>query len=418
MNLIDMATQMDSRPIKVSIIVPMRNEELRVGACLDSILGGDFPMGDCEILIVDGASTDRSCEIVKERMSGCPKLRLLHNPHRHVPAGLNIAIRQAQGEFILRMDAHCEYPPDYVRNCVSELERTGAANVGGALQTLPGSDTWIARSIALLTQHPIGVGNSAFRLGKGDLFVDTVPFGAFRREIFDQVGLFREDLVRNQDFEFNARIRSAGFGIYLSSKITNRYYNSPDFASFVRQAISNGVWGARCWLRYPASFCWRHAAPFAFVSTELLLLLLGLAYRPFAVLAASIALIYACALLYAGAEISLRNNWRYFFLVPGLIAAYHLCYGAATAWGFMDSFIQARSRRLARFQDWCIRVERAFRPASRLDLRSSGFQPTAQQWAESLTEKNGVDAALKRRSTRTGRIQQSGKDPNLSADVH
>ena len=329
--------------ITVSIVVPMRNEERRIGPCLDSILAGDFAISQCEVLVVDGASGDGSSDVVRERMARHSNLRLLHNPQGHVPAGLNIAIRQARGQYILRMDAHCEYPPDYVRNCVSELERTGAANVGGSLQTLPGSNTWIARSIALLTQHPIGVGNSAFRLGKGDLFVDTVPFGAFRREVFDQVGLFREDLVRNQDFEFNARLRSAGLGIYLSSKIRNRYYNSPDFPSFMRQAISNGVWGARCWLRYPGSFCWRHAAPFAFVCGQLSLLLLGMVYRPLLFLAGAIGLVYICALLYAGLEIAIKNNWRYLFLVPPLIAAYHFCYGAATGWGLLNSLAKARA---------------------------------------------------------------------------
>ena len=154
--------------VKVSIVIPMRNEERRIGACLDSILANDFPMEDCEILVVDGASTDGCCKVVQERMARCPGIRLLHNPHQYVPAGLNIAIRQAQGQFILRMDAHCEYPSDYIRNCVSESERTGAANVSGLLQTLPGSNTWVARSIALLTRAvPIGVGNSPFRLGKG-----------------------------------------------------------------------------------------------------------------------------------------------------------------------------------------------------------------------------------------------------------
>jgi len=330
--------------IKVSIVIPMRNEECRIGPCLDSILRGDFPMNECEILVVDGASTDHSCHVVRQRMASHPQVRLVDNPKQHVPAGLNIAIREAQGQFVLRMDAHCEYPSDYVRNCISELERTGAANVGGCLQTLPGSNTWVARSIALLTQHPVGVGNSAFRLGKGDIIVDTVPFGAFRREVFDRVGLFREDLVRNQDFELNARIRSAGLRIFLSSKITSRYYNSPDFTSFMRQAVLNGAWGARCWMLYPASFCWRHAAPLLFLVAETMLSILGIGYYPFALLAGAIGLIYGFALLYAGADIAVKNDLRYLFFVPWLIASYHLCYGTATAWGFGDWLVRSRAR--------------------------------------------------------------------------
>ncbi len=333
---------MDHRSNKVSIIVPMRNEERRIGACLDSILRNDYPDENVEILVVDGRSTDRSCEVVRERMRHSPLVRLLHNPKREVPAGLNMAIRKAQGRYILRMDAHCEYPADYISNCVAELERTGAANVGGSLQTLPGADSWIARSVALLTQHPVGVGNSAFRLGKSDQFVDTVPFGAFRREIFDEVGLFREDLVRNQDYEFNSRIRVAGHKIYLSSRIQNTYFNSPTFFRFMRQAVSNGVWGARCWIRYPASFCWRHAAPFAFVSSLALLMLAGWHYRAAWMLALVLVAFYVGALVLAALQIAAKNNWRYLFLVPGLIASYHFCYGAATAWGFWDALSPSR----------------------------------------------------------------------------
>lgn len=329
-------------PAKVSVIVPMRNEESRIGACLDSILRNDYPSKSLEILVVDGDSSDRSAEIVREHIARAGNIRLLHNAKREVPAGLNLAIRQATGDYVLRMDAHCEYPPDYISNCVSELERTGAANVGGSLLTLPGSNTWTARSIALLTQHPVGVGNAAFRLGKGDQYVDTVPFGAFRREIFEEVGLFREDLVRNQDFEFNSRVRAAGHKIYLSSRIRNRYFNSPDFSRFMRQAISNGVWGARCWIRYPESFCWRHAAPFAFFSCLALMLLLAVQYRVAAVLAAAMAVAYLTAVVFAGAQIAMKNNWRHLFLVPGLIASYHFCYGAATGWGFWNALVASR----------------------------------------------------------------------------
>jgi len=327
---------------RVSVIVPMRNEAARIGACLDSILQNDFPSVEVEILVVDGDSSDGSADVVRERMRISPNIRLLHNSKREVPSGLNLAIRQAQGQYILRMDAHCEYPPDYISNCVTELERTGAANVGGSLRTLPGADTWVAKSIALLTQHPIGVGNSAFRLGKGDAFVDTVPFGAFRREIFDEVGVFREDLVRNQDYEFNARIRSFGHKIYLSSRISNVYFNSPTFSRFIRQAISNGLWGARCWVRYPESFCLRHAAPFGFFASLTLLVILGLRYKEALFLAMAVACGYVLALVVAAVQIAWKHSLRHLFLVPGLIASYHLSYAAATAWGFFDVVLISR----------------------------------------------------------------------------
>src|SRR5271157_3453424 len=207
----------------VSMIIPMRNEELRIGRCLNSIRGSTYPLANCEVLVVDGASTDLSCEIALRALKQFPLAQLLHNPEISVPKGLNLAIRRSRGQFILRMDAHCEYQRDYIQICLDELERTRAANVGGVLVTLPGRSTWVSRCIALASQHPVAIGNSAFRLGIGSQFVDTVPFGAFRNEVLGAVGAYREDLSRNQDYELNSRIRSGGYKIYLSSKLRIKY---------------------------------------------------------------------------------------------------------------------------------------------------------------------------------------------------
>ena len=240
----------------------MRNEEKYIGRCLESVIANAFPHDQYEIIVVDGDSSDRSREIVLEMQSNFPNLRLLRNPARVVPPGMNLGIRQARGRYIIRMDAHSEYPSDYIANCIAELERTGAANVGGRWITKPGADSAVAKTIAFITQDPVVVGNAEYRLGKGDRYVDTVPFGAFRREIFEQVGLFREDLVRHQDYELNARIRQAGGKIFLSPRIHNIYYNVPTFRKFMRQASLNGTWCARACLRScarPASVC-RHTS--------------------------------------------------------------------------------------------------------------------------------------------------------------
>lgn len=228
----------------VSIIIPMRNEEKYIGKCLESILANSYPSEQYEILIADGESTDSSRQIVSEISCRHANIRVLSNAAKIVPTGLNQAIRQANGKYILRMDAHTDYPPDYIQNCIAELDRTGAANVGGRCITLPGAETLTGKSIALLTQTRAGVGNAAYRLGLGDVYVDTVPFGAFRREILAEVGLYQEDLARNQDYELNARIRSHGYKIFLSSKICSFYHNVPTFAAFMRQAYLNGSWSA------------------------------------------------------------------------------------------------------------------------------------------------------------------------------
>lgn len=314
----------------VSIIIPMRNEEQRIGGCLDSVLESTYPMSNCEVLVVDGASTDSSCSIAANKLLKFPSARLLHNSKRIVPAGLNLAIKLAKGRYIIRMDAHCEYQRDYIETCLVELERTGAANVGGLLLTLPGKNTAVSRCIALVSQHPVGVGASAFRMGVGNRFVDTVPFGAFRKEVFDSVGLYREDLSRNQDFELNTRLRSAGYQIYLSSKLCTKYYNSKDLAHFLRQAIANGQGAARCWVANPKSFCFRHAAPLLFVLSWLIVLVLTLFWHNALVVILVYGVLYSFALICAGVQIAINGNWLNLIRAPVIIALYHVCYGVST----------------------------------------------------------------------------------------
>ncbi len=317
----------------VSIIIPERNEEQYIARCLDSILANRFPEEQYEILVADGESEDASREVVMAKAAAHPSIRLLPNPGRDVPSGMNLAVRQARGRYILRMDAHSEYPPDYIVNCIAELERTGAGNVGGRCITRPGSGTPMAKAIALFTQTRVGVGNASYRLGEGDRYVDTVPFGAFPREVFDRVGLYREDLVRNQDFELNARIRRAGYGIYLSSKIAVVYYNSATFGKFMRQAWSNGVWMPRMWLGCRSSFCWRHAAPLGFAAGLVSSLLIGLFSRP--VLGAGIAglALYLAVTLVTALSIGRRNGWKLTPCVALVMPCYHFLYGFGTLVG-------------------------------------------------------------------------------------
>ena len=145
----------DSRRVTVSVVVPMKNEERYIGKCLETILANDFPMDQCEILVMDGRSTDRSRMIVEEKAAQYPMIRLLDNPGEIAPTAMNLGIRAARGQYILRMDGHSEYPSNYIRTCLEELERTGADNVGGRWITRPGSNSLVARAVALMTQHPL-----------------------------------------------------------------------------------------------------------------------------------------------------------------------------------------------------------------------------------------------------------------------
>jgi len=196
----------------VTVIVPCRNERRYIAACLDSILATAYPADRLEVLVVDGASDDGTRDAVRAYAAREPRVRLLDNPRRSAPAALNLGIRAARGEIIARMDAHVVYPPHYLPVLVEALLETGADNVGCPIVTLPADESATARAIACALSHPFGVGNSRFRIGSAvRREVDTVPFGCFRRDVFDRVGLFDEELIRNQDDEFNFRlIRSGG----------------------------------------------------------------------------------------------------------------------------------------------------------------------------------------------------------------
>jgi glycosyltransferase involved in cell wall biosynthesis len=209
----------------VTVIVPCRNEASWIGPCLDSIVGNDYPQDRLEVLVVDGLSNDGTRDVVESFAARCPQLRLVSNEKKITPAALNLGIEAARGSIIVRMDAHVEYPRDYVSSLIALLEKSGADNVGGICQTLPANDSAIARAVAVGMSHPLGVGNSHFRIGAaGDRWVDTVPFGCYRREVFDRIGRFDEDLVRNQDDELNLRLIKHGGRILLSPRIVCKYY--------------------------------------------------------------------------------------------------------------------------------------------------------------------------------------------------
>lgn len=200
----------------VSIIAPIYNEVKFIEAFLDSILQQDYPHESMEIILVDGMSNDGTREKINNYVKKNPIFQLLDNPHKVVPNALNIGIKASKGDVIIRMDAHCSYPDNYISTLVKELFRLDADNVGGIWHTNPAKDTNICHAIAICSSHWFGVGNSAHKIGVNFYKqVDTVPFGCYRREVFDKIGMFDEDLIRNQDDEFNARLINFGGKIYL-----------------------------------------------------------------------------------------------------------------------------------------------------------------------------------------------------------
>jgi len=209
----------------ISVVIPCREERKYIAQALESILSNDYPQDRLEVLVVDGMSTDGTRDIVAEFGRTHPFIKLLDNPRKITPAALNIGISQAQGDTIVIMHCHSRYPSDYISTLVAWQEKSGAENVGGVWSTLPGSDTPMARAIALGMSHPFGVGNVYFRIGASEpRWVDSVPFGCYRREVFEKIGLFDEDHVRTEDDEFNFRLLQNGGRILMVPDVVVQYY--------------------------------------------------------------------------------------------------------------------------------------------------------------------------------------------------
>ena len=177
-----------------------------------------------EVLFIDGNSTDNSTGIIKRYTAQYSFLKLLNNPERIVPYALNKGLEAAKGEVIMRLDAHCTYPTNYISELIRYLYQLNADNVGGVWNTQPAKDTPICQAIAFASSHPFGVGGSMHKIGASKIMeTDTVPFGCYKREIFDKTGLFDTDLVRNQDDEFNGRLLNLGGKIYLIPQVIINY---------------------------------------------------------------------------------------------------------------------------------------------------------------------------------------------------
>lgn len=320
----------------VSIIIPMRNEEAFVGRCLDSILPQLAEVPQVEVFCVDGASTDRTRQIVLEYAAGDRRVKLIDNPDRIVPVGMNRALKDAQGQVIIRLDCHADYAPDYIDKCLEVLERTGADNIGGYVTTLPGTDSPVGRAIAAATSSPFGVGGSRFRTGGDEREVDAVPFGCFRREVFERFGLYDERLARNQDIELCSRIRKGGGRIVISPEIKLTYYNRSTFAGLRQQAFNNGLWNPYTIYLVRGGLRWRHFVPLFFVLSVILLGIGGVFWWPiWLLLAAEMATYFAAgAIMAVRAARHANAPW---FLVLLAFVQLHLSYGLGSLWGLVTA---------------------------------------------------------------------------------
>jgi len=329
----------------VSIVIPCRNEEEFIAKCLDSVIANDYPKDTLEVLVVDAMSEDGTREVVDGYAHRYPFVRLLDNHKKITPVALNIGIKHAKSQIIMRMDAHAAYEKEYISKCVQYLNEYNADNVGGIWKIVPRDDTTIGKAIALVLSHPFGIGNAYYRFATKKLrWVDTVPFFCYRKEIFDKVGLFNENLTRSQDMEFNLRLKSMGYRTLLVPDIVSYYYARSDFGSFCRHNLRNGVWAI-----YPLKFTtitpvsWRHMVPLAFVLSLIGSGVLSVVSPIFLYFFLFISGSYTLANLFFSIKIAAeQKNSRYLFLMPLIFTILHISYGLGSLWGLLKVMISAQ----------------------------------------------------------------------------
>jgi succinoglycan biosynthesis protein ExoA len=267
------------------------------------------------------------------------RVTLVDNPGRIAPTALNAALAVARGEMVVRVDGHCEIAPDYVSRCVAHLAAGEADGVGGPLETV--GETPIARVIAVAMSSGFGVGGAAFRTRKGWTgLVDTVAFPAYTRAAIDLAGPFDEELVRNQDDEYNYRLRGLGARILLAGDVHSRYHSRGSWGSLWRQYFQYGFWKVRVMQKHPAQMRLRQFAPPAFVASLLVTLTGALVFHEPRLLGCAILASYLLCL--AGATVLLASGRPAGVVVrlPLAFAILHVSYGL----GFLVGLVRFVAR--------------------------------------------------------------------------
>jgi succinoglycan biosynthesis protein ExoA len=324
----------------VSVVMPVRNEADFIERSLNAVLAQTFPHERMEIVIADGLSTDDTRKLIEQlKLTTDIPIKIVDNPKGIAPTGLNAAIARTKGEIIVRVDGHCEIAPDYVLNCVRHLQKGEAEAVGGPIETV--GETATAQAIAVAMSSNFGVGGSAFRcVDDREMLVDTVAFPGYKREIFDRIGNFNEELVRNQDDEFSYRLRKSGGKILLAPDVRVRYYSRSNFKSLWRQYYQYGFWKVRVLQLHPKQMSLRQFVPFGFIITIIILAFISL-FSPFGRWAlAAVLMLYVLANLLATVKSAARVEFTSLPFVSLSFAILHFSYG----FGFLAGLFAFRGR--------------------------------------------------------------------------
>ncbi len=319
--------------MNISVVIPCRNEEKYIALCLDSLIEAKPENFALEIFVCDGLSTDNTREIVSNYANKYDYIHLLDNLDKYTPYALNKGIRESKHELIAILGAHAEVAKDYFKNALDFFKNNPeAACIGGVLENVYEDET--SKAVGLAMSSSFGVGNAYFRTGEAEGEVDTVAFGIYKKEVFDKVGLFDEDLVRNQDDEFNYRVTKAGLKIFLTKSLKCKYYVRSSFTKLYTQYYQYGLWKVFVNKKHNTITSIRQLIPLLFVLAILLNLILGFIFTVFFYFLTGILALYFAVAMYAA--LKLTNNIKAISLIIYTFLILHLSYGI----GYLEGIIR------------------------------------------------------------------------------
>ena len=327
----------------VSVIIPCRNERGRIEECLRFVLAQEEPQGGFEVIVADGMSDDGTRDVLERLTQADRRLRVIDNPGRIVSTGLNAAIRIAKAAVIVRMDAHTEYAADYIRQCVAVLEETGADIAGGPW--VAKGEGYVSRAIAAAFQSPFSAGGARGHDPGHEGRVDIVYLGCWRREVFDRIGCFDEELVRNQDDEHNLRLTRAGGRIWQSPRIRSWYKPRGSLSALFCQYLQYGYWKVRVIRKHKLLASWRHLVPAMFVFWALAGWMSFLIHPWLGAAYVTVLGTYALLTLLFSVQASARCGAGLLPLLPFVFLVYHVGYGSGFLLGLLDFVLLRRSGR-------------------------------------------------------------------------
>ena len=303
--------------------------------CLDSLLALDYPKDMLEIIVIDGQSQDGTLDILQQYKNKYPFIRILSNPRKIAPVALNIGIKNASHDYIMRVDAHSSISANYVTTLIEQMSLLQADCVGGVMETKITNTNPKTSSIVKVLSNKFGIGNSMFRIGtEKPIPVDTVPFGLYKKSLFEKIGLYNEELIRNQDIELSKRIINGGGKIFLIPQARCTYYARESFSKLAQNNFQNGLWNILTVYitKNLRSLSVRHYIPLFFVLSLILPLFPGYLIHPLMPVLALVSLILY-NLLIIGICIRINTRDTSFLYLYWSFGVLHFSYGLGSLTG-------------------------------------------------------------------------------------